>query len=101
WPGNVRELRNHVDAVLATGEDPLLAASLDRAPDVADSADRIGAVLDKPYREARGEVLAEFERRYVPHLLDRTGGNVRQAAREARMDRTYLIELIRRHEPKP
>jgi DNA-binding NtrC family response regulator len=102
WPGNVRELRNIVDAVLATGEDPMLDT---RAPETAapetpapGSGERIGAVLHKPYREARGEVLHEFERRYLTHLLSRSGGNVRGAAREARMDRTYLIELLRRHD---
>jgi len=103
WPGNVRELRNFVDAALATGEPQLLAAGADsllesRGHDGAAPGDRIGAVLGKPYREARAEVLAEFERRYLVDLLERTGGNVRQAARDARMDRTYLIELIRRHE---
>jgi DNA-binding NtrC family response regulator len=98
WPGNVRELRNLVDAVLATGEDSLLTASSSTGSDTSDPGeDRIAAVLEKPYREARGKLLAEFERRYVTRLLERTGGNVRQAAREARMDRTYLIELIRRH----
>jgi DNA-binding NtrC family response regulator len=95
WPGNVRELRNLVDAVLATGQDSLLAAAPAFDPD---AADQIGAVLDKPYREARGELLAEFERRYLTRLLERTGGNVRQAARDARMDRTYLVELLRRHQ---
>jgi len=46
------------------------AASLD----TSDAQDRIRAVLDKPYREARGDVLAEFERRYLTRLLERTGG---------------------------
>jgi DNA-binding NtrC family response regulator len=93
WPGNVRELRNVVDAVLATGQPPLLDGrdALPAAPDV------IGAVLGQPYREARAALTSEFERRYLADLLTRTGGNVRAAAREARMDRTYLIELLRRH----
>lgn len=93
WPGNVRELRNMVDAVLATGEAPLITID-----PTTDDSDHLAAVIDKPYREARGEVLARFERRYLTRLLERAGGNVRQAARDARMDRTYLIELIRRHE---
>jgi DNA-binding NtrC family response regulator len=98
WPGNLRELRNLVEAVLATGDAQLLATAAPPSAGDAHPGDRIGAVLGKPYREARAEVLFEFERRYVTDLLARAGGNVRQAARDARMDRTYLIELIRRHE---
>lgn len=103
WPGNVRELRNVVAATLALGEVPVLAPPVS-APDPAPpgegaARDPIGEVLGLDYREARGKLLAEFETRYLASLLDRTGGNVRQAAREARMDRSYLIELLRRHRP--
>ena len=96
WPGNVRELRNVVLATLALGEAP----SLD-APEAEPRPlhDAIGEVLDLQYREARAKLLSEFESRYLGRLLERTRGNVRQAAREARMDRSYLIELLRRHRP--
>ena len=58
-----------------------------------------GAVpqLDLPYKDARRLLLEDFERRYLKHLLEATGGNVAQAARQAQMDRTYLIRLIQRH----
>ena len=36
--------------------------------------------------------------RFITALLAKTGGNIRQAAREARMDRSYLMELIKRHQ---
>ena len=89
WPGNVRELRNVVEATLAMGE----------APELAGPASRAGASpsLDLPYKDARRALLDDFERRYVERLLERTGGNVSAAAREARMDRTYLIKLVARH----
>jgi DNA-binding NtrC family response regulator len=44
--------------------------------------------------------MDEFERHYVSGLLSRAGGNIRQAARDARMDRSYLMELIKRHQLK-
>ncbi len=96
WPGNVRELRNVVEAMLVMGEPPAMAG-----PDApAAGADPIDGVLALPYRDARNALLADFERRYLTRLLDRAAGNVSRAAREARMDRTYLIKLLNRHSLK-
>ena len=92
WPGNVRELRNVVESTLAMGEPP----SLEGAPASRGHA----APHDLPYREARKHVLDAFEKDYVERLLARTGVNVSAAAREARMDRTYLIKLVQRHGAK-
>jgi DNA-binding NtrC family response regulator len=90
WPGNVRELRNTIDALLAMGELP-------SADVVAPNAsDPIGSALGLPYKQARDGVLRAFESRYVPHLLERAGGNIAKAAREANMDRSHLMEMMRR-----
>jgi DNA-binding NtrC family response regulator len=95
WPGNVRELRNLIEATVAMGEAP----SLDGAPG-GPSTGR-SAATDLPYKEARAQVLHEFEESYLRALLERTRGNVSQAAREARMDRSHLIDLLQRHNLKP
>ena len=91
WPGNVRELRNLVEATLAMGEPPAIEA------DVAGVADPIERVLARGYREARQELLQEFEARYLAALLERCEGNISRAAREAGMDRSHLAELLQRH----
>ena len=92
WPGNVRELRNLVRATLATDEPGALrsAAPLEAAQVPTD-------LSSKSYREVRRGVLDGFERRYLTALLDQSGGSVRKAAKIAKMDRGYLIELLRRH----
>ncbi len=96
WPGNVRELRNAVIGALATGEQPQLDGL--RPPSGGGSStDLVEAVLDLPYKHARRAVLDAFEPRYLKALLERSGGSVRAAAREAKMDRSYLTELIKRH----
>jgi DNA-binding NtrC family response regulator len=96
WPGNVRELRNQVEATLAMGEPPSLAES----PSLP-GADPFQALLPLGYKQARSKLLHEFEERYLSSLLERCGDNVSKAAREARMDRSHLIDLLQRHGKKP
>jgi DNA-binding NtrC family response regulator len=95
WPGNVRELKNYVQATLAMGEASLLPEpatgelSLPRA---------IFASYSKlAYGEARAQLLQTFEKAYLEALLERTQGNVAQAARDSHMARSHLNELLRRH----
>ncbi len=95
WPGNVRELRNVVEATLTMGEPPTLEGVRAGGEGPAD------AHLALPYKDARAAVLAEFEQRYVTRLLERARGNVSAAARDARMDRTYLIKLLAKHRGEP
>ncbi|MFO0567952.1 MAG: sigma 54-interacting transcriptional regulator [Polyangiaceae bacterium] len=97
WPGNVRELRNLVASALAMGRKPSLDAVTTAAPGGADH-DVIESVLSLSYKEARGELLERFERRYLEALLQRSEGNVRRAARVAQMNRSYLIDLLKRHD---
>lgn len=98
WPGNARELRNLLEATLAFGEPPELSHD--------DGFDPLGhnpfegawsPLLERTYKDARSSVLSVFEQSYLPRLLERAGGNVSKAARIGAMDRTYLIELLRRH----
>jgi len=111
WPGNVRELRNLIEATVAMGEPPRLEP--DQAPDGGPrdgdpggagapggipSSDLIASLLEQPYGAARTALLAEFESRYLRRLLERAGGNVSRAARDARMDRSHLIDLLHRHQ---
>jgi transcriptional regulator with PAS, ATPase and Fis domain len=96
WPGNVRELRNLVDATLALGRPPPIDS-------IHDSSRASGSEgfdprsFGLPYKQARKRALAEFERVYLQHLLEQTGGNVSQASREAGLDRSYLFSLLRRN----
>jgi DNA-binding NtrC family response regulator len=94
WPGNVRELRNWVEATLAMGESPELR---EHEPPRAEPADPNAGLYGMSYKDARRTVLDSFEERFLTRLLDATSGNVARAARQADMDRTYLIKLLQRH----
>ncbi len=81
WPGNVGELRNAVER----------AALIGWAPDEASDAAELS------YGEAKERASLAWEREWVGTLLARHDGNLSAAARSARMGRTYLRKLARRH----
>jgi DNA-binding NtrC family response regulator len=87
WPGNIRELRNAVEAALVVGPSSYGETSASTA-----AGGELGS-----YKDARAEVVREFEHGYLSRLLSEAGGNVSQAARVAKMDRSHLIDLLHRH----
>jgi two-component system, NtrC family, response regulator GlrR len=90
-PGNVRQLQNAVEkcVVLATG--PLIDTGL------VQRALSHEAASVMPFDEAR----RQFERDYLTQLLKLTEGNVSQAARMARRNRTDFYALLGRHQLEP
>jgi len=90
WPGNIRELRNAVEAALVVGP----SAYYD-SPEAEAAAAAPGKLL--PYKDARATLLRDFELDYLRRLMADANGNVSQAARAAKMDRSHLIDLLHRH----
>jgi two-component system, NtrC family, response regulator GlrR len=95
WPGNVRELRNAIDRALALGPwEPEPSAKTTEPP-----GGLSGPPIDlsRPFKEARDDWTATFERAYLAALLVEHGGNIRAAARAAGIDRVHLYRLLARH----
>jgi transcriptional regulator with GAF, ATPase, and Fis domain len=99
WPGNVRELRNLVEVAFYSAHRPVdLSAflSLGRLrgrqpePDPAVSADR-------PFKDAKNDLIEDFERGYLQDLLSRNRNNISKSAREAGIERAYLQRLVRKY----
>lgn len=91
WPGNVRQLQNAVRQNAAVCQTPVISASL-----VQELLGEKAAPLPS-FAEARDE----FIRSYLAQLLKMTGGNVSQAARMARRNRTDFYKLLARHNLDP
>ncbi len=95
WPGNVRELRNVMERACLLARDGRL--DLEGAL-VAEPRGRAGVRTDWSYREAKHAVVMAFEREYVEALLQRHDHNLSAAAREAKIDRKHLRELMVKHQ---
>jgi DNA-binding NtrC family response regulator len=107
WPGNVRELRNVIArAVALAGPDddfaslPILLRPTAAAPE-GHAAAAPSALADRPFHEAKDDVIARFERDYLVDLLARAGGNLSEAARKAGLERKFLYKLLARAGLRP
>lgn len=91
WPGNIRQLQNVVKQTASVAQTPIMPIeiveqALGGAPGRLPSFD-----------EARDE----FTRSYLSQILQVTGGNVSQAARLAKRNRTDFYKLLGRHQLIP
>jgi len=104
WPGNVRELENAIEhAVVFCHEAAILPSHLPFSGGGQHAAPSGAAalpqeLLDLPYKEAKERALSAFEQLYFDTLLNRAGGNVSEAARQAGLDRSNFRRAAKRAE---
>jgi two-component system response regulator GlrR len=91
WPGNIRQLYNIVRQNVALSRSPVISGEL-----VQQSLGEHGAKLAS-FSDARDE----FTRNYLTQILQITQGNVSQAARLAKRNRTDFYKLLARHDLNP
>jgi two-component system response regulator GlrR len=91
WPGNVRQLYNVIEQSVALATTPIIPVSL------AQQAIQNQQAEFASFEDAR----RRFEREYLTQLLKITEGNVTQAARLAKRNRTEFYKLLGRHQLDP
>jgi two-component system response regulator GlrR len=91
WPGNVRQLQSVVR------QNATMSPTLVISAEIAEVAVGAGATGLPSFDAARDE----FTRNYLVQILQITGGNVSQAARLAKRNRTDFYKLLARHQLTP
>lgn len=91
WPGNVRQLYNVVRQNVALSHGAIITA------EIVQQALGGSPVRLTSFDEARDE----FTRNYLSQILQITAGNVSQAARLAKRNRTDFYKLLSRHQLLP
>jgi len=87
WPGNVRQLKNVIEHVCTFATTPLIPVSL----------------VEKALQEKQTTLISfsdakkNFERDYLIKILQLANGNVAEAARLAKRNRTEFYRLLDRH----
>lgn len=99
WPGNVRELEHRIHRCFLLSQGPLVELALGHDPPATVLEEEPQAdFVTSSFAEAKAQVIAEFERRYVRDMLRYTQGNVSEAARLAGKERSRFGRLVRKYE---
>ncbi|MBZ5728980.1 MAG: sigma-54 dependent transcriptional regulator [Acidobacteriia bacterium] len=91
WPGNVRELENAVERAMVTCRGRGLAEE-----DFSFLAQN--GASGKSWAPPAGMTLQEMEKLLIASTIERTGGNIKEAAAVLGIDRSTLYEKIKRYE---
>jgi len=99
WPGNVRELENVVERTIALADGPLITPE-DLPPDISGLAAEAGTDTIAPEVTEEGldmpATVAAIERRMIEQALELAGGVKARAARLLGLNRTTLVEKMKR-----
>jgi two-component system response regulator HydG len=108
WEGNVRELENAIEHAVVFCRDSQIApsdlpfskkqsSSVEPPVDpAANGSAGAGPLMDLPYKEAKDRAVHAFDSSYFTSLLQRAGGNVSEAARQAGLDRSNFRRAAKR-----
>jgi DNA-binding NtrC family response regulator len=91
WPGNVRELENAVERAIVTAKTRVLTEE-----DFAFLAQKMEAAAVG--RFTANVTLQELERQAIVATIQRTSGNIKEAAAVLGIDRSTLYEKIKKYE---
>lgn len=91
WPGNVRQLQNVIEQTVVLATTQIIPLTL----------------LEKALQESANTIIPldiakqQFEQHYLINLLKATQGNVAQASKLAKRNRTEFYRLLERHHIQP
>jgi DNA-binding NtrC family response regulator len=99
WPGNVRELNNILERAVSFSENGMINGShlqyvFNEIESGEEATVRMAFDASLPFKDAKQQVVESFEKEYLQDLLEKNKRNVSRAAREAKIDRKHLRNLL-------
>ena len=102
WPGNVRELKNLMERlVVLKGEGEITAGDLPVELKTASTSDTPGVIEISDEGICLNSAVTEFEKALILQSLEKTKWVKNKAAKLLQLNRTTLVEKIKRHRLQP
>jgi len=103
WPGNVRELANIVErAVSFAAADTISRSEIDfifaQMEHGEERTERMQVDSSLPFKDAKQQIVEDFEKKYLVELLQHHNHNLSKASREAGIDRKHLRNLCKKYD---
>ena len=99
WRGNVRELENCVKRGIILSRSEVLTIG-DITCEQAEECLVTSDLMHLPYHEAKQKVLAAFNHEYLTKALRENQGNVTRTAKQCRLERQVLQQILKRYNIK-
>ncbi len=96
WNGNVRELINFTRRLVLFSPGERISMPVVSQLEGTGTLEQDQATDITLYKDAKGAVMDQFTRTYVTDILQKTRGNVSEAARKSGLERVSLQKIIRR-----
>jgi DNA-binding NtrC family response regulator len=97
WPGNIRELKNFVKRSIIDAKGPVIKNITLPSNPTADHANQHGLLQNLPWKEAKMQAIASFEKSYLQNLLKEYHGVVAYCARHAGIQPPDFWKLMRKY----
>ena len=102
WPGNIRELKNMIERIVVIkGEGRITARDLPRKMKDTSAGPAVPAVEITDEGISLNNAVTEFEKALIVQTLEKTKWVKNQAAKLLQLNRTTLVEKIKRHRLEP
>ncbi|WP_321532966.1 sigma-54 dependent transcriptional regulator [uncultured Desulfuromonas sp.] len=96
WPGNIRQMENVVEACMTLESADLISLSVLSQFITVDATNQTTPAPTSS--EDYAQALGEFETNYLINLLNATGGNVEEAARQASMNMATIYRKLKKYQ---
>jgi DNA-binding NtrC family response regulator len=102
WPGNVRELKNMIERIVVLkGEGRITARDLPGKMKDTSTGAPVPAIEITDEGISLNSAVTEFEKALIVQTLEKTKWVKNQAAKLLQLNRTTLVEKIKRHRLEP
>lgn len=98
WPGNIRQLMNVCEYACSITQNDYIDIGEIGAEILSSSINALPEPPESSFVTAREKALSDFESHYFRQLLESTGGNVTQAAKQSGLGRNTLYRYLKKYD---